>query len=320
MTFLSPGRLWLLALVPAVLAVYVMLQLRRKQYTLRFTNLDLLAQVAPRHPGWRRHVAALLFLIAIIVMMIGWARPASSVKVPRDRATIMVAIDVSLSMKATDVAPTRFDAAKSAAKTFIQNLPMRFNVGVVGFAGGANVIAAPSADREQAIASIDQLQLDKRTAIGEAVFTSLQAIRSFDAANGGTSAPQDPPPAHIVLLSDGDNTTGRSVPEAIQGSLAAKVPVSTIAFGTPYGTVEIDGEVTPVDVNKEALRGLAEQTNGKAYEAADGSQLSEVYKHIGSSLGYRTEHREVAARFSGIALLFALAAGGASLAWFARLP
>jgi Ca-activated chloride channel homolog len=322
MTFLSPVRLWLLALVPLVLAVYVLLQLRRKQYTLRFTNLDLLAQVAPRHPGWRRHVAALLFLIAVIIMIVGWARPASSVKVPRDRATIMVAIDVSLSMKATDVAPTRFDAAKSAAKRFIQNLPMRFNVGVVGFAGSANVIAAPSADREAAIASIDQLQLDKRTAIGEAVFTSLQAIRSFDAANGGAGAAarQDPPPAHIVLLSDGDNTTGRSVPEAIQASASAKVPVSTIAFGTPYGTVEIDGEVTPVDVNKEALRGLAEQTNGKAYEATDGSQLSEVYQHIGSSLGYRTEHREVAARFSGIALLFALAAGGASLAWFARLP
>jgi Ca-activated chloride channel homolog len=317
MTFLSPARLWLLALIPLVLAVYVLLQLRRKQYTLRFTNLDLLAQVAPRSPGWRRHVAALLFLMAIIVMIIGWARPAASVKVPRDRATIMVAIDVSLSMKATDVAPTRFDAAKTAAKTFIQNLPLRFNV-------GANVIAAPSADRESAIASIDTLELDKRTAIGEAVFTSLQAIRSFDAANGGptgaASARQDPPPAHIVLLSDGDNTTGRSVPEAVQAAVAAKVPVSTIAFGTPYGTVDIDGEVTPVDVNKEALRGLAEQTNGKAYEAADGSELSEVYRHIGSSLGYRTEHREVAARFSGIALLFALAAGGASMAWFARLP
>ncbi|HEX6469688.1 MAG TPA: VWA domain-containing protein [Streptosporangiaceae bacterium] len=323
MTFLSPARLWLLALIPLVLAVYVLLQLRRKQYTLRFTNLDLLAQVAPRSPGWRRHVAALLFLMAIIVMIIGWARPASSVKVPRDRATIMVAIDVSLSMKATDVAPTRFDAAKSAAKSFIQNLPMRFNVGVVGFAGSANVIAAPSADRESAIASIDTLELDKRTAIGEAVFTSLQAIRSFDAANGGPTgagARQDPPPAHIVLLSDGDNTTGRSVPEAVQGALAAKVPVSTIAFGTPYGTVDIDGEVTPVDVNKEALRSLAEQTHGKAYEATDGSELSEVYRHIGSSLGFRIEHREVAARFSGIALLFALAAGAASLAWFARLP
>jgi Ca-activated chloride channel family protein len=320
MTFLSPGRLWLLALVPMVLLVYVLLQLRRRQYTVRFTNLALLAQVAPKHPGWRRHVAALLFLAAIIVMIIGWARPASSVKVPRDRATIMVAIDVSLSMNATDVSPNRFEAAKSAAKTFIGQLPMRFNVGVVSFAGSANVVAAPSADRQAAIASLDQLQLDKRTAIGEAVFTSLQAIRSFDAAGREPGTPQDPPPAHIVLLSDGDNTTGRSVPEAVQGSVAAKVPVSTIAFGTPYGTVDIDGEVTPVDVNKEALQDLAEQTNGKAYEAADRSQLSEVYKHIGSSLGFRTEHREVASRFSGIALLFALAAGGASLAWFARLP
>ena len=157
--------------------------------------------------------------------------------------------------------------------------------------------------------------LDKRTAIGEAVLTSLQAIRSFDA-----EAKQDPPPAHIVLLSDGDNTSGRSVAEAIQSATAAKVPVSTIAFGTPYGTVDIDGETTPVEVNKQTLRTLAEGTKGKAYEAADGSQLSEVYANIGRSVGFKIEHREVAAWFSGIALLLALAAGGGSLLWFSRLP
>jgi Ca-activated chloride channel family protein len=315
MTFLSPGRLWLLALVPLLAAVYVVLQLRRGRYTVRFTNLALLAQVAPKRPGWRRHVGAVLFLATIITMMIGFARPATAVKVPRDRATIMVAIDVSLSMEATDVAPNRFEAAKSAAKTFIRDLPTRFNVGVVAFAGTANVISAPSADRDATIASIDQLVLDKRTAIGEAVFTSLQAIRSFDA-----DAAQDPPPAHIVLLSDGDNTYGRSVTEAVQAARGAGVPVSTIAFGTPYGSVEIEGETTPVQVNKQTLRTLAEQTKGKAYEASDGGQLSEVYKNIGSSLGWRLEHRDVAARFTGIALLFALAAGGASLLWFSRLP
>ncbi|WP_242894983.1 VWA domain-containing protein [Actinomadura litoris] len=315
MTFLSPERLWLLSLAPLLAAAYILMQLRRRQHTVRFTNLALLAQVAPRRPGWRRHVAAALFLIMIVLMMVGFARPASSVKVPRDRATIMVAVDVSLSMMARDVAPSRFDAAKNAAKTFIRELPSRFNVGVVSFAGNANLVAAPTADRDAAIASLDQLVLAKRTAIGEAVFTSLQGVRTFDA-----QASQDPPPAHIVLLSDGDNTTGRTVQEAIDASRAAHVPVSTIAFGTPYGTVDIEGETTSVSVNKETLKTLADSTQGKAYEAADAGQLDEVYANIGSSLGFTTEHRDIAARYTGLALLFALAAGGASLAWFSRLP
>ncbi|SEG84822.1 Ca-activated chloride channel family protein [Thermomonospora echinospora] len=315
MTFLSPGRLWLLAIIPLLAAVYVLLQLRRRRYVVRFTNLALLQQVAPRNPGWRRHIAAGLFLIMLTLMCIGFARPATGVKVPRDRATVMVAIDVSLSMMAKDVAPNRFEAAKAAAKKFIGDLPARFNVGVVAFAGGANVVAAPTGDRAAAIASIDTLVLAKRTAIGEAVLTCLQSIRSFDAQAG-----QDPPPAHIVLLSDGDNTTGRSVPEAIDAARAVRVPVSTIAFGTPYGTVEIDGETTPVEVNKLTLSGLAQGTDGKAYEAADNDQLSQVYANIGTSLGWRIEHRDIAARFTGIALLFALAAAGASLAWFSRLP
>ncbi|GAA3956706.1 VWA domain-containing protein [Actinomadura viridis] len=298
-----------------MVALYVALQMRRRQYAVRFTNLALLSQVAPKRPGWRRHVAAGLFLAMMLIMLIGFARPATGVKVPRDRATVMVAVDVSLSMMAKDVAPNRFEAAKDAAKKFIRDLPGRFNVGVVSFAGNANLVAAPSADRQAAIASIDQLVLAKRTAIGEAVFTSLQAVRSFDA-----QASQDPPPAHIVLLSDGDNTTGRSVTEAIDAGRTAHIPVSTIAFGTPYGTVDIEGETTSVSVNKETLRTLAEGSGGKAYEAADGGQLSEVYSSIGSSLGFKIEHRDIAARFTGIALLLALAAGGASLAWFSRLP
>jgi Ca-activated chloride channel family protein len=315
MTFLSPGRLWLLALVPLLIVVYVLLQSRRRQYAVRFTNLALLSRVAPKRPGWRRHVAAGLFLLTLFTMVVAFARPATSAKVQRDRATIIVTIDVSLSMEATDVAPDRFTAAKSAAKEFIRDLPQRFNVGVVDFAGSANVVAAPSLDREATIASIDQLTLDRRTAIGEAVLTSIQAIRSLD-----TEARQDPPPAHIVLLSDGDNTSGRSVTEAVSAARAAGVPVSTIAFGTPYGTVDIDGEVTPVQVNKRTLRFLAEGTKGKAYEAGDAGRLSEVYKSIGSSLGWKLEHIDVTARFTGIALLFAMAAGGASLLWFARLP
>jgi Ca-activated chloride channel homolog len=315
MTFLSPLRLLLLLVIPALVILYLVLQARRKHYAIRFTNLALLSRVAPRGPGWRRHVGAVLFLAAITLMILGFARPASPVKVPRERATIIVAVDVSLSMKAVDVAPNRFDSARAAAKKFVQELPQRFNVGLVSFSGSASAVSAPTYDREAVVAAIDQLELDKGTAIGEAVFTSLQSLRSFDA-----QAKEEPPPAHIVLLSDGDNQTGRTITEAADAARGQSVPVSTIAFGTPYGTVEIDGETVAVQVDKEALRQLAQGTKGKPYEAAAGSQLSEVYRHIGSSLGYRTEHREVASRYAGIALLLALSAGGASLVWFSRLP
>jgi Ca-activated chloride channel homolog len=315
MTFLSPGRLWLLFLVPLLIGAYLIVQALRRRAAVRFTNLALLTQIAPRRPGWRRHIAATLFLASVALMVVGFARPAKPVKVPRERATIIVAIDVSLSMKATDVSPTRLDAAKAAAKKFVEDLPIRFNVGLVSFSGSASAVVAPTFDREAVSHAIDGLQLGKGTAIGEAVFTSLQAIRSFDAR-----ANSDPPPSHIVLLSDGDNQTGRSVPEAAAAAHAAKVPVSTIAFGTPYGTVDIDGETVPVQVNKATLHALAQDTTGKAYEAQAGTELSEVYRHIGSSLGFRIEKQEAASQYILIALLFALAAGGVSLLWFQRLP
>lgn len=315
MTFLSPARLWLLALVPLLVGAYVLAQTRRRRAAVRFTDLALLARVAPRRPGWRRHLAATLFLLSVVLMTVGWARPARPVKVPRERATIVVAIDVSLSMKATDVSPTRLDAAKAAARKFVQDLPGRFNVGLVGFSGSASAVVAPTYDREAVGHAIDGLQLGKGTAIGEAVFASLQSIRSFDAR-----ASQDPPPSHIVLLSDGDNQSGRSVIEAALAARAAKVPVSTIAFGTPYGTVLIDGETVPVQVNKIALRGLAQDTAGLAYEAQAGGELSEVYRHIGSSLGYRVERQEAASGYVLAALLLALSAGALSLVWFHRLP
>jgi Ca-activated chloride channel family protein len=307
--------LWWLLLVPVIVVAYVLRQRRRKKYAVRFTNLALLAQVAPHRPGWRRHVTAALFLATVVVLLVGFARPARPVRVPRERATIIIAIDVSLSMKATDVAPSRLQAAKAQAKIFVQSLPLRFNVGLVSFCGNASAVLAPTIDRDAVRHGIDGLQLCKSTAIGDAVFTALQSIRSFDAR-----AAQDPPPAHIVLMSDGDNTAGRSTIEAATAAKAAKTPVSTIAFGTPNGTVTIDGQTVPVPPSKTTLRNLAADTGGKAYEAQAGSQLSQVYKHIGSSLGFRTERQESTSGYFGIALLLALTAGGLSLVWFARLP
>lgn len=315
MTFLSPGRLWLLALVPLLVAVYVLMQARRKRYAVRFTNLALLTKVAPERPGWRRHLAATLFLLAVLVMIVGFARPSKAVKVPRERATIIVAIDVSPSMIATDVTPTREEAAKAAAKSFVRSLPARFNIGVVSFCNNANVAAAPTLDHQTVINAISGLQLCRGTAIGEAVFTSLDAIHNFD-----SQAAQDPPPATIVLMSDGGNESGRSIGEASSAALAAKVPVSTIAFGTPYGSVTIDGETVPVQVDKEALKALADGSHGQAYASESGAQLSQVYKHIGSSLGYTVQRQENASGFAGVALILAVAAALASLAWFARFP
>ncbi|MEO3784246.1 VWA domain-containing protein [Actinocorallia sp. B10E7] len=315
MTFLSPQWLLLLPLVPVFLLLYVLRQRSTKRFAVPFTNLPTLSQVAPKRPAWRRHLVAGLFLVTLALLVVGTAQPAAPVKVPRERATIMVAVDVSLSMEATDVAPSRFEAAKASAKSFIEGLPERFNVGVVAFAGTATVVAPPTSDRGSALRSVDNLVLDRRTAIGEAVFASLQAIRSFDSSSG-----EDPPPAHIVLLSDGDNTYGRTISEAVGAARDAKVPVSTIAFGTPYGTVTIEGETTTVDVNKVVLRALAEQTDGRAYEAEDSEQLSEVYQSIGTSLGFRVVDKEVTSTFTLLAALLAMATGALSLLWFSRLP
>jgi Ca-activated chloride channel homolog len=311
MIFFSPQRLWLLLAVVALAAVYVVMQRRRSRYAVRFTNLPLLDKVAPVRPGWRRHLPALAFLVMLALLVTAFARPAANAKVPRERATIMVALDVSGSMAATDVEPNRLEAAQRAALAFLDQLPERFNVGLVVFDRNASLLASPSTDRDVLRGQLQGLDLGPGTAIGEAVFTSLDTIAGFDA-----QAASNPPPSRIVLLSDGASNTGRSPAQAAQAAAEAKVPVSTIAYGTPDG--QLNG--TPVPVDATTLRGLAETTGGSFYEAASANELRKVYQDIGSSIGYRTERREVSAWFVGIGLIAALAAAAASLTWFSRLP
>ncbi|WP_106252441.1 VWA domain-containing protein [Allonocardiopsis opalescens] len=315
MTFLEPGRLWLLALLLILIGTYLYLQTRRRSYALRFTNLSLLDQVAPKRPAWRRHIPAALFLLTIAALIVGTAQPSVPVQVPRERATIMVAIDVSNSMDATDVSPNRFDAAKDAAQNFIDQLPPRFNVGLVAFDGTARIINSPTDDRAAVQASIENLRVGPATAIGEAVFASLQAIQTFD-----EQAQTDPPPAAIVLLSDGENTAGRPIPMAIRAAQDAETPVSTIAFGTDHGYIELDDVAMPVRVNREALASIAERTGGTAHEAESATELHSVYADIGTSLGYETEQQDVTARLVWIALILALATATTSLLWFQRIP
>jgi Ca-activated chloride channel family protein len=314
-TFLSPWWLLLLAVVAALALAYVLFQRRRTRYAVRFATLPLLEKVAPTRPGWRRHAPAAAFLVTLIALVLAIARPAAAVQVPRERATVLVAVDTSASMEATDVQPSRIEAAKEAAREFVDDLPEEFNVGLVAFSGSASVVVAPTTDRAAVDAGIERLRLSERTAIGEAVYAALDSVASFDAEAG-----TDPPPARIVLLSDGSNTTGRSVQDAAGAAAEAQVPVSTIAYGTESGTVDLNGRSVPVPVDAEALAALAETTGGSAYEAESDAELRGVYEDIGSSIGWRTEHREITTWVVAVALLTALAAGAASLVWFSRLP
>ncbi|MEV0647043.1 VWA domain-containing protein [Phytomonospora sp. NPDC050363] len=309
--------IWLLALLPvlALAGAYIWAQRRRRVTAVRFSNLELLRDIAPKGLGWRRHAAAGVLLAALAVLAVGMTRPSVDIQEPNERATVVLAMDVSLSMMADDVAPTRMEAAKEAAKKFVTGLPQNFNVGLVSFAKTANVVVSPTKDRAQMSTAIDGLEMAAATATGEAVFAALQAIQSVPPEGAQGLAP-----ARIVLLSDGYRTAGRFVEEASAAALAANVPVSTIAFGTDDGVVEIEGQTTKVPVDRKALAQLAEDTEGRYYEAVSGDELSEVYADMGSSIGYRTVAREIAQWFIGIGLVAAIAAAAMSLLWTSRIP
>jgi Ca-activated chloride channel family protein len=213
------------------------------------------------------------------------------------------------------VAPSRIQAAQEAAKEFVKTLPNTYNIGLVAFSKAANVLVSPGKDKNAIDQAIDSLQLAEATATGEAVFTCLSAIQSVpaDGANGV-------PPARIVLLSDGYRTSGRSIEDAAAASSAANVPVSTIAFGTDAGRVDIRGQLQPVPVDRASLEQLAETTKGFFYEAASISELKQVYQDMGSSIGHRVEPREVTQWYAGVGLLLGLLAGAVSMIWSSRLP
>jgi len=313
--FLEPW--WLLTLVPvlALAGLYVWRQFRKRQYAMKFTNVDLLRSLAPKGLGWRRHVSAVAFLLMLGALAAATARPSVDTEEPLERATVMLAIDVSLSMQAEDVEPSRIEAAQEAAKQFVNELPPSYNLGLVSFAQAANVLVPPSKDRSAVVAAIDGLTLAEATATGEAVFTSLDAIRSVP-ADGAEGAP----PARVVLLSDGYRTSGRSIEDAAVAASQANVPVSTIAFGTDTGVVDIRGDMKLVPVDRLSLQQLAEQTDGYFYEAATVGELKNVYKDMGSSIGHRVESREVTQLYAVAGLLLGLIGAAMSLLWTSRLP
>lgn len=335
LSFLEPSRLWLLLLPIGLVIAYLVVQRHRRRYAVRFTNMALLDEVAPDKPGWRRHVPALVLSLGVVAATLAFARPALADQVTDKNGVVILAIDTSLSMQATDVQPNRLAAAKAAAKAFLDNVPDGVKIGVVGFDGEATQLLAPTANTEAVARTIDKLQLGEGTAIGEAVYTSLSAIEATldrEAAKAGpqtgatTTAPaagaSAKSPATIVLLSDGETTVGRSNDQAAKAAEAQDVPVHTIAFGTDGGSVRTpDGQTVNVPVNRQALQKLARQTGGRYFPAASAEQLKQVYEQLGKSVTTTTPvEKEIGDWFTGASIaLLGLAAAG-SLLWFSRLP
>jgi Ca-activated chloride channel family protein len=314
MSFLAANRLLLLLFVVGIVVAYVLVQRQRRQYAVRFTNVDLLASVAPKRPGWRRHLAAACSILALTLIVLAFARPTRAVQVPRETATVMLAIDVSQSMRATDVEPTRIRAAQKAVRAFVDSLPRRFRLGLVSFAGNAQVLVPPTHQRQLVRSAVTNLQLQQQTAIGEGIFASIDAIENSPLDKGKR------PPARIVLLSDGATNAGRPNAEAAEAARKKGMKVSTIAFGTDLGTVVVQDEVVPVPADRDALRKIADDTGGRFATATTEKDLRDTYADLGSRLATVTRQREVTVWFVGAALVAAFAAAGAALVWTSRLP
>lgn len=322
LTLLAPERLWLLAVVAGLTGLYVRVQRRRRHPSVRFSNLALLKSVAPARPGWRRHVPAAGVALSMVGLIVGLARPAQSVRVPREAATVMLVMDMSASMQATDVHPSRYEAAISAAKAFVEDLPEPVRVGLISFDRSPRTIAPPTADHAAVLAGLDSLTLGPGTATGDAVYAAIDALTaSAEASGAGPSgpAPGESSGAAIVLLSDGVRTVGNPVESAAAAAAARGIPVSTIAFGTPTGAVVVRGELIAVPADPATMERVAELTSGRFFEAASRDELRSVYEDIGTRVGFETVTQENSGPVLAGAALALTAAFGLALAWNGRL-
>jgi Ca-activated chloride channel homolog len=323
MRFEWPWLLTSLALLPALVALYVHWQRRRARYAVRFTNLELLAAVVRRTPGWRRHVPAAMYLLALATLLVGTARPQAVVTVPREQATIVLVMDVSGSMAATDVQPTRMISAQQAASRFVERAPSHFEIGLVAFSTSARVLAAPTTDREQVQVGLATLRARGGTAMGEAITAAVGAARATAPDRGrGTGVAG---PTTVLLLSDGASTIGAEPVAAARRAAGAEVTIFTVALGTADGVVEIaDGtggsRRVPVPPDPTTLRQVADITGGRFYDAPTDGDLGEVYDQLGSRIGYERGEQEVTALFSAAAVGLLIVGGVLSLRWLNRFP
>src|SRR5258705_1055767 len=326
MTLSGFEHVWFLLFLVVVLGLiglYIVVQLARKKRMLRFANMELLESVAPKRPSRWRHVPAILLVLSLLLLTVAMAGPTHDVRIPRNRAVVMLVIDVSQSMRATDVSPSRLAAAQEAAKQFAAQLTPGINLGLIAYAGTATVLVSPTTNRDATKAAIDKLQLADRTATGEGIFTALQAIAPVGAVIGGGDAP---PPARIVLVSDGKETMPTN-PDNPKGAFTAArtakdqgVPISTISFGTPYGFVEINDQRQPVPVDDETLRKVAQLSGGNAYNAATLQELKAVYSSLQQQIGYETIKGDASVGWLRLGALVLALAGLAALLINRRLP
>ena len=319
MSFDWPIALIALLLVPVLVALYVVRERRRTRFAAGFTNPALLPNVVDRRPGLRRHIPLVLLILGFTAIVVGVARPHATVSVKREEATVVLAVDVSRSMKADDVEPTRLGAAQEAAKAFADKVPEKFRIGVVSFATRAVVGLPPTEDRRLVESALDTLAPGEGTAIGDAVALSTQVGRGRRADDGTA------PPRSVLLISDGARDGGALDPlEAARQAKELEVPVYTVVVGTPNGVVEetLTGglrQIIRVPPSPETLQQIAQLSGGEFYTATDAEGLKRVYEELGSRLGTRDELREVGDYFAGGAAALLLAGGALSAVWFRRV-
>jgi Ca-activated chloride channel family protein len=327
-SFESPALLVGLLLVPIALLGYLALERRSSRYGVRFTNLDVLASVVEERRPWGRHLAAALLLAAVAALLIALARPTVTVAAPQERATVVLLVDVSGSMRAEDVAPTRLEAARAAMHSFLDKVPKEIRVAVVAFSDGPEVVVPPTADRNLARAGIDLLAPGFGTALGDGLARAAELAAGVGEEGAVGKAPVDADGkslAAVLLLSDGKQTRGELTPdEGATRAKQARVPVYAIALGTDTGTIEVFrfGQTQTVSVppDRETLRQVAAETGGEYFDAPDAERLTAVYQRLGSRVGRAKEEREVSVAFVAAGALLALGAIGIATLRAPRLP
>lgn len=315
MSLQAPLFLLLLLLAPVLVLLYWRRERRVSAGQAAFANPALMASVVPVRPGWRRHVPLIAYLLALVVLTVALARPQRAVSVTVDQARIVLVFDQSGSMAATDVLPTRLDAARRAANDFLDRVPTRVQVGAIAFNQSARAIAAPSRDRTKLREALAEMEPAGSTATGDALTLAIKAARQ--AALPG----RKPPPAAIVLLTDGKSVRGSDPLDAAREAARAKIPVYTISLGTPQGTIPRKGGGTvTVPPDPATLRRIAEISDGEAFAVADAVRLSTVYERLGKQLTRKKEKRQITAGFAGGGLALLVVGAGMSLFFFGRVP
>jgi Ca-activated chloride channel family protein len=335
--------LWLYLALPLLVAAYFYALSRKKKLALRYASLTLVKEAMGAGQKWRRHVPPILFLLALAVMIAAIARPQAVITLPSQHETVILAMDVSGSMRATDVEPNRLVAAQNAAKAFLADQPENVRIGVVAFAGTATVAQAPTRNRDDVIAAIDRFQLQRATAIGSAIIVSLATIfpdAGYDVATfmygaenekkgqkpqAGTAAVKPVPPgsynnAVIILLTDGQRTTGPDTVAAARLAADRGVRIYTVGVGTPDGKiVGFEGWSMHVRLDEETLKTVADVTRGEYFYAGNAVDLKKIYETLRTKLVLETKKTEVTALFSAAAALLALLSGLLSMLWFNRI-